>query len=215
MTNTDIHVQAEDVIKKIAAQLDQGLTRSLIDETIDKAVRQFRHRASCPVPYKNFGKIVADFMVQIYDHGLNARWKLSNDPLGEAIELLDGYYQSAYGDGYMAALLDANDAAEGGIDAVLRQFAEIIKDVERQKYVQGVFAANIDPANWYLQCEVAKMLLEDYKAFLPECLLQRQPWELASQIPTLVYMCLGSDSTLEEVLSYPGAPIETHAAFPV
>jgi len=201
MRSSDIHEQARKVIETVTAQLDQGLTNSLFDEPIDKVARQFGHKASCPVPQETFHEIIAGFLVQIYDEALNAHWKLSNDPLGEAMGLLETHYQSSYGRGYVAALLDANDAAEGGVDTVLRQLAEIIKDVERYKYTQSVFAVNVDPTNWHLQCKIVEVLLRDYEPILPEFLLQCRPWELVSQIPSIVSMCLCSDSALQEILS--------------
>jgi hypothetical protein len=81
--------------------------------------------------------------------------------------------------------------------------AEIIKNIEHQKYVRGVFIVNIDPADWHLQCEIVTVLLEDYKPFLPGQLLPCKPWELVSQIPSIVSGYLCSDSTLQDILSYP------------
>jgi hypothetical protein len=203
MTNIDIREQAKRTIGTITAKLDDGLIKNLFDEPIDNAARQFRHKADCPMTHKMFHKVITDFVIQIYDQALNASWKLSAGPLSEAIALLEDHYQGTYGRGYIAAVLDANDAGEGGIDTVLHGLAEIIKDIERQKYVRGVFIMNIDPADWRLQCEIVKVLLEDYKPFLPGQMLQCKPWELVSQIPSIMSGYLCGDSTLQEILSYP------------
>lgn len=213
MTNTDIREQARKTIETITAQLDQSLIKNLFDEPIDKAARQFRHKVDRPMSPKTFHKVIADFVVQIYDQALSARWKLSADPLDEAIALLEDHYQSAYGHGYTAAVLNANDAGQGGIDAVLHTLAEIIKDIERQKYVRGVFIMNIDPADWHLQCEIVTVLLEDYGPFLPEQMLQCKPWELVSQIPSIMSGYLCGDSTLQEILSYPEQSAMTRTLF--
>lgn len=205
MTNTDIRERAERTIKTMMAGLDPGRIKGLFDEPIDNAAHQFRHRAGCPVSDKTFHKVITDFVVQVYDRGLNARWKLSTDPLGEAIVLLEGYYQSHYGHGYIAAALDANDATQGGIDAVLYLLKEIIKRVERHKYLRSIFATHIETADWHLQCEIVRILVETYRPFLPEQIGQCEPWELVSQIPSMISLCLGVDSTLQEILSYPQA----------
>lgn len=209
MTNTDIREQARRTVGTILAQLDQSLIRSLFDEPIDNAARQFKHQAGCPVSHKTFHKVITDFVVQVYDRGLNARWKLSTDPLGEAIALLEGHYQSHYGHGYIAAALDANDAAQGGIDAVLYLLKEIIKNVERQKYFRSIFAINIETADWHVQCEIVRILVETYRPFLPEQIWQCEPWELVSQIPSIISLCLGVDSALQEILSYPRASAQS------
>ena len=203
MTNTDIPEQAKRTIAAVTAQLNQSLIRSLFDEPIDGAARRFSHAASCPISHEIFHKVITDFVVQIYDLGLNARWKLSGDPLGEALVLLDNYYQGSYGYGYIAAALTANDPAQGGINAVLGMLKEIIKGVERQKYIRRVFTTSIEGTNWHLRCEIVRILLENYKQFLPEQMLQCEPWELVNQIPSMISGYIGSDSALEEILSCP------------
>jgi len=205
MTNTDIREEAERTIKTMTAGLDLGRVKGLFDEPIDNVARQFKHQAGCPVSHKTFHKVLADFVVLVYDRGLNACWKLSTDPLGEAIVLLEGNYQSHYGHGYIAAALDANDATQGGIDAVLYLLKEIIKRVERHKYLRSIFATNIETADWHVQCEIVRILVETYRPFLPKQIGQCEPWELVSQIPSMISLCLGVDSALQEILSYPRA----------
>ena len=209
MTNTDLRERAERAIKTMMAGLDLGRIKGLFDEPIDNAARQFRHKAGCPVSHKTFHKVLVDFVVQVYDRGLNARWKLSTDPLGEAIVLLESHYQSHYGHGYIAAILDANDATQGGIDAVLYLLKEIIKRVERHKYLRSIFATNIETADWHVQCEIVRILVETYRPFLPEQIGQCEPWELVSQIPSMISLCLGVDSALQEILSYPRASAQS------
>ena len=54
--------------------------------------------------------------------------------LGEPINPLENHYRGPYDRGYVAATLDAKDAAEGSIDVVINRLAEIIKDVKREDY---------------------------------------------------------------------------------
>ena len=200
--NTDLKKRAREKVEIITAKLDQGLIKSQFDEPIGRAARQFTHNAGCPITHMMFHKVIADFVEQIYSKGLNASWKLF-EPLGEAISLLENLYQSAHGSGYTAAAMDANDSTQGGIDMVLVRLAEIIKDIERQKYVKAVFVVNINPSDWYLKCEIVDILLEDYKPFLPEHLSQCKPWELVDEIPSIMYGCICSDSALQQILSHP------------
>ena len=202
--NYDNREYAREKIRTITAGLDDLLIKSRFDDPTDEAAKQFTHKADCPITHKVFHEIIADFVAHIYSKGLNARWKASSEPLGYAIELLEGHYNSTYGRGYIAAALDACDACQGGIDAVLNQLAEIIKDTERQKYVNAVFASNIDPTDWPLKCQIVGILLEDYRQFLPENLLQRKPWELANEIPSIMYRYIRGDSVLRQMVSAPG-----------
>jgi len=203
--NYDIKKYAREKVETITAKLDDSFIRSRFDDPIDEAARQFTHKADCPIVYRRmFHKVIAEFVAHIYGKGLNARWMASAEPLGHAIDLLEDHYNSTYGRGYIAAALDANDAQQGGIDTVLNQLAEIIKDIEREKYVNAVFTINIDPTDWQLKCEMVGILLEEYKQFLPEHLLRCKPWELANEIPSIMYRYICSDSALQQIVSSPG-----------
>ena len=201
LKNTDIKTCARKTIETISTRLDRSLIESKFDEPIDEAARRFTHKAGCPISHKEFHRVITEFVVWVYDKGLNARWKLSAEPLGQVIELLEKHYSSTYGTGYTAAALDASEAGEGGIDAVLNQLAQIIKDIERSRHIKAIFAVNIDSTDWHLKCEIVSVLLEQYRQFLPEHLLKCKPWELANEIPTIMYRYICGESALQQILS--------------
>ena len=213
LKNTDIKSRARKKVETITAKLDHSLIKSQFDEPIDEAVRQFTHEAGCPITHKQFHKVITDFVMHIYDKGLNVRWILSGEPLGQAINLLEKHYSSTYGRGYTAAVLDTSETCEGGIDVVLNQLAEIIKDIERSKHIKAVFAVNIDPSDWHLKCEIVSILLKEYKSFLPEHLLRCKPWELVNEIPTIMYRYICSESALQQVFSCPEKVLTAESLF--
>ena len=201
--NSEIKKRARETVETITAKLDYSLIKSQFDEPVDEAARRFTYKTSCPVTHKTFHKVIAEFVTHIYDKGLNVRWILSGEPLGQAINLLEKHYSSTYGRGYTAAVLDAGETCEGGIDVVLNQLAEVIKDIERSKHIKAVFAVNIDLTDWHLKCEIVSILLDEYKSFLPEHLLRCKPWELVNEIPTIIYKYICSESALQQVFSCP------------
>ena len=199
MRSIDITERARQTIDTIAAQLDPNLLKSQFDEPIDRVARQFKCETTYSVGHKIFHRLIAEFVQQIYENGLKASWLLT-DPLAEAISLLDRYYQSAvYNTGYVAALLDANDAAEGGIQTVLTSLAESVKDIERQKYIAAVFTWHLRRNSWPLQCEIARILLEDCQAFVPERLAGCVPAQIVDEIPSLIHMFICSDAALQQI----------------
>ena len=209
----DIKKRARETVETITAKLDHSLIKSQFDEPIDEAARQFTHNTSCPVTHKAFHKVIAEYVMHIYDKGLNARGMIPAEPLGQAINLLENHYNSTYGSGYTAAALDAGETQEGGIDVVLNQLAEIIKDIERLKHIKAVFTVNIDPTDWHLKCEIVSILLDEYKSFLPEHLLGCKPWELANEIPTIMYRYICSESALQQVFSCQEKPLTAENLF--
>lgn len=197
--NSDLEKHARETIATIMLELDPDRIKKWFDDPIGKAAREFDCEPICPITYKEFHRIVADFIEHVYDKALGASWMLT-DPLAEAIWLLEAGYQSAvYGTGYIAALLDANDPAEGGIQTVLTGLAELIKGIRRQEYTRAVFARYLGGCNWHLRCEIARFLLEDYRAFIPKRLGKCAPAQLADEIPSLISMLISSDSVLHQM----------------
>jgi hypothetical protein len=192
MTNSDIKECARNVIRIITAKLDYDLMSSQFDKPIAKATEEFKCDVRYPVSHKDFHKIIADFVQQIYEKALKASWMLT-DPLDEAILLLESGYNSAlYGPGYAAAMLHTNDTEKGGIQAVLANLAGVINDIERQKYVEGVLTWHLYGCSWELQCEIAQVILEDYKPFIPPQFYERAPAQLVDVIPEIIQVYIDS-----------------------
>jgi len=197
--NSDLEKRARETIEMIMVELDPDRIKNRFDDPIAKAAREFDYEPICPITHKDFHRIIAVFVQQVYGRALTASWMFT-DPLAEAIWLLETGYQSAvYGTGYIAALLDANDPAEGGIQTVLTGLAESIKGIKQQQYTRAVFARYLHGCTWRLRCEIAQVLLEDYRAFLPERLSKCAPAHLADEIPSLISMIISSDSVLQQI----------------
>ena len=199
MENTDIKKRAKEVIELITIKLDRSLIKSRFDEPIARVAEQFTCEAEPPVNHKAFKRIAADFVQQIYQKALNASWILT-DPYAEAIFLLEKYCHSpAYGPGYDAAFMNANDTAQGGIQTVLTGLAESIKNIERQKYIDGVLTWHLHSCSWELLCEIAQILLEDYRPFIPPLLSKCVPAQLVDEIPVIIQVYIESHSILQGV----------------
>ena len=197
MKNTDIKKRAKEIIEIITAKLDRDLMSSRFDEPIAKVAGQFECEAEYPVTHKDFHRIIADFVQQIYEKALKASWRLT-DPLDEAIVLLETGYRSAlYGPGYTGAMLHTNDTEKGGIQAVLTGLAGAIIEIERQKYIDGVLTWHLHGCSWQLLCEIAQKLLEDYRPFIPPQLCKRVPAQLVDVIPDIMQRCIDSHFTLQ------------------
>jgi len=197
--NSDLEKRARETIEMIIVELDPDRLKNRFDDPIGKAAREFDCEPKCPITHKDFHRIIAAFVQQVNGRALTASWMLT-DPLAEATWLLETGYQSAvYGTGYIAALLDANDPAEGGIQTVLTGLAESIKTIKQQDYIRAVFARYLHGCSWRLRCEIARVLLEDYRAFLPERLSKCAPVHLADEIPSLISMIISSDSVLQQI----------------
>ncbi len=139
MRNSELEKLARATIATIMLELDPDRIKSRFDNLVDKASTEFDYEPTCPITHKEFHRIIANFIAHLYNKAGSTR--IPTDPLAEAIWLLEAGYQStAYGMGYIAALLDANDPAEGGIQTVLTGLTESIKAIKRQEHTTAVFA---------------------------------------------------------------------------
>lgn len=191
--------RAREIIEAITAKLDDDLLKCRFDDPIGAVVRQFDCRGEYPLDHTAFNETIARFVAQVYARGLRGPTTLI-DPLAEAISLLDDGYQSgAYGPGYVAAMLDANDEAEEGVRGVVMTLGELIKDREKGRYVKSVFTHHLPVGDWHLRCEIVRTLLEDYQAVIPQRLSQCAPAQLVEQIPPMMYGYLRTGSVLRNI----------------
>jgi hypothetical protein len=89
-------------------------------------------------------------------------------------------------------MLHTNDTEKGGIEAVLTGLAGAIIEIERQKYIDGVLTWHLHGCNWQVLCEIAQILLEDYRPFIPPQLHERVPAQLVDVIPDIMQRCVDS-----------------------
>ncbi|KPL24970.1 MAG: hypothetical protein AMJ75_02215 [Phycisphaerae bacterium SM1_79] len=197
MTNFDIRKRAREIVETITAELDPGSISSRFDKPITEIAGAFECEVTYPLTHKDFHKVISDFVRQIYEKALKTPWILT-DPLDEAILLLENGYRSfLYGPGYTGAILHASDTEKGGIQAVLTGLAGAINDIERQNYIDGVLTWHLHGCSWQLQCEIAQIILEDYRPFIPPQLCRRVPAQLVDVIPIIMQTYIDSDFALQ------------------
>lgn len=199
MKNCDREERAKETIATIAAKIDPTVLKSQFDDPILRVASEFSCDAKIPVTHRTLNRIVTNFVQQVYERALKASWVLT-DPLNEAVFLLERHYHSpVYGPGYAGALMHANDEAQGGIQAVVTGLAESIKNIERQKYVEGVFIWHLHGCSWELLCEITRRLLEECQPFIPPQMRRCDPAQLVDEIQSVIHMCVHSEFMLQQI----------------
>jgi hypothetical protein len=203
MTSSDHRPAAGSAIDRIVELLDEDRLHQIVDDRVDAAVASFRLPQLPNVTHGLFHRVLGDFVVHVHEHGLPVPKKLSHrQALAEAIALLDAGYEGIRCYGYEGACMDAMDPELDGMVLVLSGLTEVVKAMEREKYVRSIFAEALAPLDWQDRCRVAETLLKRLKAFLPPELLRCTPAQLADEIPALIHVALETDSALQR----PSAP---------
>jgi len=189
---------AKMIIDQILELLDEEHLKRQIDDPIDAVINRLEFDHTKPFTCKLFHKAIAKLVGHIYEQALRIKLNLSR-PLGEAIFLLDRFYQGGTPCGYEAALLDAADTKRCGLEIVLARLVEIIKTREREKYIGAVLAHRLGPADWPTRCEIAAILIDRYRSFLSPELKRCVPEQLADEIPAFISNHLGTEKFLRQI----------------
>jgi len=198
--SADLRKRAEQILTILYAGLNDNIMQQRINTPVDQAFKTFGYKADKPITLDVFHQIIGDFIQHIYTNGLKTSWKLSLvGPVAQAISLLEKYYQSDFAQGYIAARMDAQDTAQGGMDTVLQRMAESIKAAEQETYIQALFTKHLTLTQWQLRCMVAEVFLERYREFLPPPLRKCVPAQIVDELPSLLQRYLAGDAALQQI----------------
>ena len=210
MTDSDTHrSRAAEIIEKITALLDETHLAQLIDEPIDAAVETFACRVERPDSHRQFHDVISDFVFHIHQNSTACPQELPRSQArDEGVALLEQAYEGTHANGYHAALLDANDASQAGMQVVLSRLAEIFKSRQRRNHRQWVFAHCIDPGDWQTKCDIAATLLDRCRLLLPAESCPQNPEQFVDHIPDLFDTVLSTEQLEQQALS---ASFASHA----
>ena len=186
MTSFDAqHERAVKIVDQVITLLDETLLAQQIDEPIDRALQTFGCELDRPNGPRHFHEIVGRFVGHVYEQALACPRRLSLDrACDEALALLDEGYQNPHANGYCAARLDAVDP-QAGMQLVLARLADLIKTRQRQMRIRGALAWHIDWSDWQLKCQIASILLDRCRPFLPPDVRGCEPDRFADDLPEL------------------------------
>ena len=201
MTNSDCVQSSEEAIDRMVSLLSEERILAEIDQPLDQAVQAFRLELRGPLSNSSFNEVVGEFIRHVYQMGLRLPRRLSKlEALTEAVFLLQRYYQGGYTEGYDGALLDAMDGNLEGLELVLSRVGESLKEIERNKYVNWVFADHVDRLDWEARRRLLIAYLDQYGDFLPAKLRELDPARLVDHFHALIINHVSSINLLKQVL---------------
>jgi len=167
------------IINRIIHLLDDENIHRKIEAPVDRVLEQYPIDLAKPFSTAYFHEVLADFVRQVSRSAKPVKQNLTvPEAAAEAMRLLDRYEgQGSFG--YEAALYDATDDEDKGLQWVVAQMAEIIKKEERQKHVEYVLSRHVDPHDWRLKCAVVEVLMEVLRPYMPASVVDRPVDSLA------------------------------------
>jgi hypothetical protein len=198
--NFERDLSPDQVLDNIMELLDVDRMAIEIDEPLNQAAQSFQQEVPVPITHPAFNQVVSAFARHVYSCGLRLPRNLSGEEaLSEAIHILNKYYEGVNTWGYDGALLDATSANLEGLELVLFRLAESLKELERTKYVEWVFASNLYPLEWEMHHQVVFAFLKRNREFLPAELQDIDPARIIDHLPVLVSNHVSTERTVRQI----------------
>jgi hypothetical protein len=198
MTNSTNSCEVSAIIDKIFELLDADFIHQTIDGPIEEAVESFEFDSKAPMTVENFLKITGDFIAHLCRFGPGVRKILSaTQARSKALSIIEKCYWHCSEDIRLdAAYLDAADNETVGIEYVLEQMANYIKERARKTHVEWVFTTRLRCLDWKIQCSIAKAFIHREKPYIPSDLLDCHPAQLAHDLDDLMKLFIEANSKL-------------------
>ncbi|NQU74927.1 MAG: hypothetical protein HQ546_01265 [Planctomycetes bacterium] len=199
MTRSDpTQTNAATIIRRLVELLDEDHIAAMIDRPIDIALERFPCDDAAGYSHDRFHRTIAEFLRHLHESAFLCSRTLSpSQSLDEAVALLEQAYQGTYSDGYYAAVQDAEDPSQPGMEVVLTRLADLIKTRRRDMYTRWVIARHLDPADWHTKCALAAALIERCGKWLSGQLQNCTPDQLADSVPELLTIELATNGQFQ------------------
>ena len=198
MTNSTNSSKVSAIIDEIFELLDADYIHKIIDGPIEEAVESFEFDSKAPMTFQKFFKITGDFIAHIYRFGPGVRKILSETQArSEALSIIEKCYYHCSDDIRLdTAYLDATDNETTGIEYVLEQMGDYIKEKARKTHAECVFTSRLRCLDWKIQCSIAKAFMHREKPYIPSDLLACHPDQLTHDLDDLMNLFIDVDSKL-------------------
>jgi hypothetical protein len=200
MTNSKSENDSTRIIEEVLELIDEDYLGQFIEKRIDEAAADFKFDRDAQITHKTFICIIGDFVYQIYKTGLRPRQTLSvTQARAEAMAILSECYGSTIDSAYDAAYLSLQNSKMDGYDFILIQMLEAIKGMARERHLNWVYASRIIPLDWRTRCQIAEILLNRWRPYLPPYIRQCAPPQFADYLPGLFKLLRTTDCTVRNM----------------
>jgi hypothetical protein len=198
MTNSTKSCEVSAIIDKIFELLDADHIHQTIDGPIEEAVESFKFDSKALMTFQNFFKITGDFIAHVHRFGPGVRKILSaTQARSEALSIIEKCYYHYPDDVRLdTAFLDATDNETTGIEYVLENMANYIKDRARNTHVEWVFTSRLRCLDWKIRCSIAKAFIHREKPYIPSDLLACHPDQFVHFLDDLMKLFVDVDSKM-------------------
>jgi len=182
------------ILDKIFKYLDEEHLINIIDSPIDKAMINLEKITVENISFKEFNIVITKTIQHLYSQGIRIPKTLDEiKALNEAVWLTDNYYKGENSSGYFGALYDTLLLGEDGFEHIIQWLVEIIKSIERTKYITWILTKYIDPSDWFFKKKLMDELLLKYGDLLPPDVKELSSQQLIPYLDDLIKILISSN----------------------
>ena len=182
--------RALEILDQLAAALDAERLSRQIDEPVDRALREFECPQTRHMSNHQFLDVLARFLrhlhARAFPNGRQLSIPMARD---EAVALLSHATSSA---DYYDAFFEATELGDEGLANVLVRVADLVTARQRDAHVRWAVSSHIEPGDWRMKCQMAAILLERCRPWLPTEVRNCPPEQMADHVLELLAIDLAT-----------------------
>lgn len=200
MTSSNDKCKSDSIIDEIFELLDADYLNQIIDRPIEQAFESFEFNLKIPMTFHDFIKIIGNFTTHLYRFGPGVSKILTESQArSEAMHIIENcYWQCSKDIRLDTAYLDAADNETAGIQNVLQQMANHIKEKAHTRHIKWVYATRLNPLDWKTQCLIVRTLMQQEKQYIPSDLLSCHPEQLANYLDDLMEQLISVNNIVQK-----------------
>ncbi len=193
--------ESERILNETLFLLNGAVLRRKIDDPIDRAATTFPHKVfeSEIVGNMSLLRAAGEFVMHIYRNGLAFPRVLSHeDAQGEALFLIEQRYQGTDAVGFEGILLEMLQCGRQGWYGFFLVLAEIVKENQRERYVQWVLNTRIRRLDWRASRDLTALVLQRWASVFRDRIFKRPVEQLVPACADLIYGYVTSNEALRK-----------------
>jgi len=175
------------ILDSILEQINEMTLYIRIDKPLDQCLLSL----SYPIPDELSVNSIHQYLIELYRHirhnGILPSIEISNEKASEEIIwILESNYQGDKTVGYEGFLFDFMYGDHESRQIMIVRFIEILKNMEREKYISFIFKSKIDPLDWYKKYELVLEIFQRHNKALSPHILAFNPKELVPALEEII-----------------------------
>jgi len=175
------------ILDKLLELMNEQVINEKIDIPLDLAFNSFEFPGKTEITHEEFNLILSEFYLHLNRFRLNIRELSKDEALQEMMWFLERHYGAneafGYGVSYIVAI-------HQGVEVIFGRIIEIMKFVEREKYLNWIIASFVDSMDWDAKTCLVNEILEKYGHLFPLDLKRKTIGELVNKLEWVISLVL-------------------------